>query len=237
MARIWDKYITEQDRKVYEKSGFGGKPSGFGSRPAIIIIDVQYRTAGIDAPILESIEKSYPTSCGASAWSAVRNIQGLLKIARERKVPIIYAVIERKDSFDAGRWKDKNPAFTQAFNQIGNDATRIVEEIAPQPGDIVVSKRYASAFFGTPLMTYLNDLDVDTVIFTGCATSGCVRATVADAFSYAFRVIVAEDCVYDRGEVTHAINLFDINAKYGDVVPSVTVKEYLSGLSVSMRKG
>jgi nicotinamidase-related amidase len=229
MGRIWHKYLTDLDGQVYEAAGFGHR-SGFGTRPAILIIDVQYRTCGeTPKPILEAI-KEYKTSCGELGWKAVRVIAKLLDVARPRGVPIIYPVVERKDRFDTGRWKDKIPAIADPTSYIGNRGPQIIEEIEPRPGDIVVSKRYASAFFGTPLMTYLNDLDRDTLLITGATTSGCVRATVADAFSYGFHVIVAEDGVFDRGEVSHAINLFDMDQKYADVVSSEIVLSYLESL-------
>ena len=229
MEQIWDKYLTDLDRQVYEAAGFGHR-SGFGTKPALVIIDVQYRTCGeTPRPILEAI-KEYKTSCGEVGWLAVRVIEKLLAAARLRYVPVIYPVVERKDRFDTGRWKDKIPTIADPTSYIGNRGPKIIEGIEPQPGDIVVSKRYASAFFGTPLMTYLNDLDRDTLIITGATTSGCVRATVADAFSYGFHVIVVEDGVFDRGEVSHAINLFDMDQKYADVMPSATVLAYLETL-------
>lgn len=228
MERIWDAYITDLDRKVYDLSGWG-KSSGFGSKPAVLVVDVQYRTVGEDKPILESM-KAWPTSCGERAWKAVRKIKELLEAAHQKKVPIIYANIERTGEFDAGPWKDKIPTITADMHRAGHLGTKNVEEIAPQPGDIVISKRYVSAFFGTPLVTFLNQLGVDTLVITGCTTSGCIRGTVIDAFSYAFKVIVPEDCVYDRGEVTHAINLFDINAKYADVIPMEEVRGWITSL-------
>jgi maleamate amidohydrolase len=226
MSRIWDKYLTDQDRQAYAKAGFGYK-SGFGARPAIFIIDVQYRTCGESPkPLLEAIDE-YKTSCGEAGWAAVKVIEEILQVARPRSVPVLYPVVERKDRFDTGRWKDKIPAIASNSSYIGDRGTTVIEQIGPQPGDIVVSKRYASAFFGTPLMTYLNDLDRDTIIVTGATTSGCVRATVADAFSYGFKVIVVEDAVFDRGEVSHAINLFDMDQKYADILPSKTVIDYI----------
>ncbi len=166
---------------------------------------------------------TYPTAVGERGWAAVDKIRELLAAARPKGVPVLYPVVERKDRFDTGRWKDKIPGMDSEEHRIGQRGTQMVEEVAPQPGDVVVSKRYASAFFGTPLMTYLNDLDVDTLVVTGCTTSGCVRATVMDAFSYAFRVIVPEDAVYDRGEASHAINLFDMSQKYADVLTTSEV--------------
>mgnify|MGYP002628900374 FL=1 len=234
MSRIWDKYLTKLDSQVYEAAGFGHR-AGFGTRPAILIIDVQYRTCGEDPkPILEGI-KEYKTSCGEAGWKSVRVIEALLAAARPRGVPILYPVVERKDRFDTGRWKDKIPAIADKTSYIGNRGTQIIESIAPEEGDVIVSKRYASAFFGTPLMTYLNDLDRDTIIVTGATTSGCVRATVADAFSYGFNVVVVEDGVFDRGEVSHAINLFDMDQKWADVMFSKDVIEYIEKLP--LKKG
>ena len=226
-----NNYLTDLDREVYKKAGFGHR-SGFGTRPGILIIDVQYRTCGDSPkPILQAIDE-YKTSCGEAGWAAVKVIEKLLAAARPRGVPVLYPVVERKDRFDTGRWKDKVPTIADTPSYIGDRGTEIIEEVAPQPGDVVVSKRYASAFFGTPLMTYLNDLDVDTVIVTGATTSGCVRASVADAFSYGFKTVVVEDGVFDRGEVSHAINLFDMDQKYADVLPSERVIEYLLSLPV-----
>jgi maleamate amidohydrolase len=226
---IWDDYITDLDRRVYEKAGFGSS-AGFGSRPAILVIDVQYRTVGeARERILEAMD-TFPTAVGERGWAAVDRIGDLLATARPKGVPVLYPVVERKDRFDTGRWKDKIPGMDSEEHRIGQRGTQVVEEVAPEPGDVVVSKRYASAFFGTPLMTYLNDLDVDTLIVTGCTTSGCVRATVMDAFSYAFRVIVPEDAVYDRGEASHAINLFDMSQKYADVLTTDEVVSVLEGL-------
>jgi maleamate amidohydrolase len=230
--RIWDDYITDLDRRVYEKAGFGSS-AGFGSRPAILVIDVQYRTVGeAREPILDAMD-TYPTAVGERGWAAVDKIRELLEAGRPKGVPVLYPVVERKDRFDTGRWKDKIPGMDSAEHRIGQRGTQIVEEVAPDPGDVVISKRYASAFFGTPLMTYLNDLDVDTLVVTGCTTSGCVRATVMDAFSYAFRVIVPEDAVYDRGEASHAINLFDMNQKYADILTTSEVISFFDGLPVS----
>lgn len=230
--RIWDDYITDLDRKVYDKAGFGSS-SGFGSRPAVLVIDVQYRTVGeTSEQILEAMD-TYPTAVGERGWTAVDKIRELLETGRPKGVPILYPVVERKDRFDTGRWKDKIPGMDSEEHRIGQHGTQIVEEVAPEPGDVVVSKRYASAFFGTPLMTYLNDLDVDTLVVTGCTTSGCVRATVMDAFSYAFRVVVPEDAVYDRGEASHAINLFDMNQKYADILTTSEVVSFFDRLPVS----
>jgi nicotinamidase-related amidase len=236
MNRVWDRYLTDLDREVYAKAGFGHR-AGFGTRPAILIIDVQYRTCGEKPrPILEAVDE-YKTSCGESGWAVVAVIEKLLSKTRALNIPVLYPVVERKDRFDTGRWKDKVPSIADKPSYMGSRGTEIIESIAPRPGDVVVSKRYASAFFGTPLMTYLNDLDRDTVIVTGATTSGCVRATVADAFSYGFKVVVVEDGVFDRGEVSHAINLFDMDQKYADVLPSEKIIQYFDELSIERGDG
>jgi isochorismate hydrolase len=106
----------------------------------------------------------------------------------------------------------------------------IVEEIAPQQGDIIVRKQKPSAFFGTPLISMLNEVLADSVLVTGTTTSGCVRASVIDAFSYNLKVSVIEECVFDRGQASHKINLFDMAMKYADVIPLKEAIEYIHGL-------
>jgi len=227
--RVWDNFIPEQDINVYAKAGFG-KKSALGNRPAILVIDVQYRTVGeYSEPILESMDK-YPTSCGENGWKAVSKIRELIDKAREKSCPIIYAVVERKDAFDAGKWTEKLATITDDIHMTGNRGTQIVNEIAPKPGDVVISKRYASAFFGTPLVTHLNNLNVNTLIVTGATTSGCVRASVSDAFSYGYYVALDEEAVFDRGVVSHAINLFDMNQKYANVMFHTEILAYLDTL-------
>jgi nicotinamidase-related amidase len=105
-----------------------------------------------------------------------------------------------------------------------------VAGIAPREGDILVPKRHPSAFFGTALTSYLIDLAADTLVVTGCTTSGCVRSSVVDAFAYNFRVAVPEDAVYDRSHVSHAVNLFDMSEKYADVMPAAELAEKLAAL-------
>ena len=111
-----------------------------------------------------------------------------------------------------------------------------VAEIAPREGDVLLPKKHPSAFYGTPLASYLIDLGVDTLFVTGCTTSGCVRGSVVDAFSYNFRVVVPHDCVYDRSEVSHAVNLFDMSEKYADVMTLGEALALLEPLECKARK-
>jgi maleamate amidohydrolase len=212
--RAWDDVIPDEDGEIYELAGFG-KSVGFGSSPAVLVIDVQYRTTGDrPAPIRDSIAEHYPTSCGQYGWDAVEEIARVLETARARDVPVIYPCVAPKTAVDMGRFGQINPAVLG----IREKGYEFVSAIAPQEGDVVIPKRHASAFFGTALMSYLVDFGVDTVIVTGATTSGCVRATVADAFSYNLRTIVAEEAVFDRIQISHKVSLYDMDAKYADVL-------------------
>jgi maleamate amidohydrolase len=217
MNRIWDKYLDERDKKVYHGAGLG-KNMGIGKKPALVIVDVQYGFTG-DSPenIEESIQK-YPTSCGESSWQAIGHIKLLLDAARKAELPIFFTIIEGSKTSTNERVAIKGNIFDHPALLEGEKGTQVVEELKPQYGEVVISKKKPSAFFGTPLVSYLTAQQVDTVIVTGCTTSGCVRASVIDAFSNNYRVVVPEECVFDRGITSHAINLFDMQQKYADVV-------------------
>lgn len=209
----WDGIIPQAEQEAYRAAGFG-KRSGLGRRPALVIIDVQYRTVGTKPmPFAEAI-REFPTSCGEIGWAAARNIARLLAFFRERKWPVIYPYVSPKESFDKGRLSEKVPALMT----VAKNGYDFMAEIAPAEGDILLPKKHPSAFFGTPLTSYLVDLGIDTLIVTGCTTSGCVRGTVVDGFAYNFRAVVPHDCVYDRSQVSHAVNLFDMAEKYADVM-------------------
>ncbi|MGA9867516.1 MAG: isochorismatase family protein [Acetobacteraceae bacterium] len=223
--RPWDGIIPEEEQRAYRAAGFG-RPAGIGNRPALLIIDVQYRTVGTaPRPFFEAI-KEFSTSCGEVGWQAVANIQRLLALFRERRWPVLYPYVARKESFDTGRLAAKVPALMTVAER-GYD---FVAEIAPLPGDVLLPKKHPSAFFGTPLASYLIDLGADTLIVTGCTTSGCVRGSVVDAFAYNFRVMVPQDAVYDRSQVSHAVNLFDMAEKYADVASTEACLETLRRL-------
>jgi maleamate amidohydrolase len=230
--RIWDRFLTERDKAVYAKAGYG-KRGGFGSRPALFIIDVQYNFCG-DRPedILDGL-KQYRTHCGREAWEAVRHIEPLLRLAREKNLPVFYTESARRpDMLDSGVQVGKSHRGHERTSQEGTHATQTVAELAPRDQDIRIAKRKPSCFFGTIFMSHLNFFDVDTLILAGCTTSGCLRATAVDAYSYNFKVIVPEECAFDRFEASHAINLFDLNCKYVDVIPTAEVRTYLQGLPV-----
>jgi len=227
---IWDDTLTERDKQVFAKSGYG-KRQGFGQRPAVLVIDMNYNFVGDrPEPILKSIER-FRNSCGEEGWQGVYRIRELLTEARKKHLPVFYTTAhERRSPLAFGRWQGKNRRAGEDMREEWSRGNEIVEEIAPQDGDILLRKQKPSAFFGTPLMSMFNELRVDTILATGCTTSGCVRASVVDAFSYNFRVSVVEECVFDRGQASHKINLFDMNAKYADIISLREALDYINGL-------
>jgi maleamate amidohydrolase len=225
LRRPWDQLISENEQNAYRAAGFG-RPTGFGKKPALLIIDVQYRTVGtVPRPFWEAI-KEFPTSCGEIGWEAVGKIARLLAVFRENNWPVLYPYVSPKQGFDAGRLSDKVPAIMG----IAAKGYEFVAEVAPTEKDILVPKKHPSAFFGTPLASYLINTGADTLIVTGCSTSGCVRGTVVDGFAYNFRVMVPQDAVFDRSEVSHAVNLFDMSEKYADVMPTEDILTALKSI-------
>ncbi|MDB5084598.1 MAG: hydrolase [Bacilli bacterium] len=228
MMKVWEPFLTDRDQMVFGSAGYNAR-GGFGNRPAVLIVDVNYAFCGHkNEPILDSIT-TWRNSCGEDAWDAIPYIQSLLSAAREQHIPVFYTTGKdrREDGFDAGGWNRKNTRAGQEHGASGYRGNQIVQEIAPLESEIVIEKLKPSAFFGTPLTGYLVDLGIDTLLICGTTTSGCVRASVVDAFSYNFKVSIIEECTFDRGQASHAINLFDMNAKYADVVSTAEVVNYL----------
>ena len=228
--RIWDDFLTERDKQVLAQAGYG-KRGGFGKRPALFIIDVQYNFCG-DKPedILEGL-KQYRTHCGREAWEAVEHIVPLLELARDKNIPVFYTESGRRaDLLDSGVQVGKNHRGGEKTVVANTHATQTVEPLAPRPQDIRITKQKPSCFFGTIFMSHLNFLDVDTLILVGCTSSGCLRATTVDAYSYNFKVIIPEEAAFDRFQASHAMSLFDLNCKYADVIPSIEVQDYLREL-------
>ena len=225
MSNPWDGIVTAEEQRAYRAAGFGRR-SGLGKRPALLIIDVQYRTVGTTpAPFWDAI-KEFPTACGQVGWDAVAHIARLLALFRQNDWPVLYPYVSPKESFDKGRLAEKVPALMTVAPR-GYD---FVAEVAPREGDVLLPKKHPSAFFGTPLASYLIDKGADTVVVTGCTTSGCVRGSVVDAFAYNFRVSVPHDAVYDRSATSHAVNLFDMSEKYADVSDTTTLLAALAAI-------
>ena len=226
--RVWDQYLTERDR-----AHLATRPPrrrGFGEKPALLLIDL-YRWVFGDKPepILEAIKK-WPSNCGLDGWNAIPYIQKLLAKAREVGIPIVHmtgldgaGVVPRSPQRESDLQANRDPEAQDRLRRRFD----IIDEVGPLPGETVLRKASPSAFWGTPLMGHLNALHIDTIITCGESTSGCVRASVVDGATNRFRMIVAEECVFDRHQATHAMNLFDMNQKYAEVLALQDVLDYL----------
>ena len=202
------------DEKLFRERGFGVK-IGFGERPALIVIDMIKGFTNPNMPL------------GADLTSQLAAQKPLLEVARQRGIPVIFSTVIYNDADlkDAGLWaiKMKGTATLKA----GTEAIEVDPQLDMQPGDSLLVKKYASCFFGTDLVPRLMNQRVDTLIITGCTTSGCVRATAVDAVQNGFRPMVVREAVGDRSAAAHEQSLFDLNAKYADVVSLDETLQYL----------
>lgn len=211
---VWEDIIPPEDLKMFVKSRMGGR-AGYGQKPAIIVVDMTYGF----------VDDAYPKGCSKTGWPAVAAIQELLDKGRQAGVPVFFSKgAHATTATERGRWKSE-----KTFEQETVDPReyQIVEELSPRAGEVMITKTFPSAFFGTSLASMLVFHNIDTLIVTGMVTSGCVRATVVDAFSYNFMVVIPEECVGDRGLVSHKVSLFDMHMKYADVVFLSEVIGYL----------
>jgi maleamate amidohydrolase len=225
VSNSWESYLSDEDRATLARGQWGKKVGG-GCRPAVIAIDVQNYMVG-ERGVSDS---QYPLSCGAIGWAAVDAAKEIIAAARGVGAPIFFSRLALDPSGnDGGVFTRKvgNIAGEYAFVD-GTFGAEFVPEMAPQPGDFVFVKKKLSAFFGTPLQSYLTDLQIDTVIVLGGSTSNCVRATVVDAAQYNLRVLVPQEAVFDRLPLSHAVSLFDMNRTYADVLPTSEVVQYLA---------
>jgi maleamate amidohydrolase len=216
---IWDDVLSDADRERYSK-GFFDEQVGFGQRPAVLVVDMSRAF----------VEDEYPTGNSERARPAVAAIQRLLDAARRVPgLPVFFTTYSGPE-FAEGRSRWKGAALHDPAMHTER-AFEIADELRPRPGERVIVKTMPSAFFGTPLASLLTYHAVDTLLVTGMVTSGCIRATVVDGFSHNYRVVVPVECVADRGELSHKVNLFDIHMKYGDVLPLDEVVCYVNSLA------
>ncbi len=218
--------LTDADVALYQAAGFGHS-AGLGSHPAVLVIDVQYRTTGRERVPIEQAMREYPTACGHRGWDAVDNIAQLLAAARASGTPVLFPHVAVKTDTTSGGFRLKSPTLASGDHA----AYEFVAEAAPIDGEPLIAKDHPSAFFATSLISQLVARGVDTLILTGATTSGCVRATAVDAFSLGFRVAVVADAVFDRLSIVHEVSLFDIAAKYGDLLSTPVATDYLRGES------
>ncbi|MEX0851579.1 MAG: isochorismatase family protein [Gaiellaceae bacterium] len=200
-----------------EHEGFHGR-AGFGRRPALIVIDVNVGFTDPESPLVCDLEE------------VVAAIRQLLEEARRAEIPIVFTTVSytEGDKRTAAAFIDKVPALLTL--EAGSRWVEIDPRIAPREDEAVLNKLFASAFFGTALSSLLAANGCDSLIVTGASTSGCVRATAVDALQHGYRPIVPREAVGDRNPDAHAANLYDLDAKYGDVVSLTEVIEHLEGL-------
>ncbi len=227
--RPWDDIIPESDKKWYRhylQGDLTERPLRGGARPAIIVVDMS--NAFVDS--------HWPTGCSDTGIPCAQAIKRLLDVGRSMGVPSFfttgYARGYKPTPAELGRWVGNVMGASPTMNEPRTHD--IYELIKPVEGEVIIYKgARPSAFFGTNLISMLNFSSIDTAIVTGMVTSGCVRATVLDAFQYNLNVIVPEECVADRGQVPHKVNLFDMHMKYADVAPLAKVLDYLRSLKPS----
>ena len=200
----------------YSEAGFGGS-IGFGKRPALVIIDFVQAYLDKSSPLYAGVEDTLT--------SAVE----LLSAAREAAIPILHTNVSfTPGGIDGGVFFRKVKAL-RCF-EAGSPLGAFGPGLEPVAGEPIITKQYASAFFGTSLGSTLTALGVDTLLIAGLSTSGCIRASAVDAVQHGFIPIVVKEAVGDRDEAPHEANLFDLQAKYADVVSLARVKEYLADL-------
>jgi nicotinamidase-related amidase len=196
---------TEEDKKFFAARGFG-KRIGFGDRPALVVIDYVNAFTDASMPLGSNLDKELEQS------------NRLIDLAHQQQLPVIFSsVAYDEDGFkDAGVWALKQGGLSTL--KAGTPAVELDRRLHREPSDILLVKKYASCFYGTDLVARLNSRHVDTLILTGCTTSGCVRSTAVDALQNGFRPIIAKEAVGDRSAAAHQQSLFDLDQKYGDVM-------------------
>jgi maleamate amidohydrolase len=199
-----------------------------GPAPALIAIDLYELAYQGGAVPVAGLHRTYPSSCGEHAWAAIEPTKRLFAAARRAGIPVFYTTMDTRD--------DSKPALISATKRqkvpTAADLYAIKRDFRPQPGDVVITKQRASAFYGTPLAAHLNQLGIRTAIICGESTSGCVRASAVDAYSHGFHTVLVEECCFDRSQLSHKVNLFDLHHKYADVLHVETVLAHLDGLGV-----
>lgn len=218
-THIWEDLLSEQDKQVITKAGYDTEGAsswesrGLGTNPLVLVIDMQRLIVGKDEPILDAIEE-HRTAVGEIAWETIDHIEPFLDVARDHGLPVAYTRV-----------------IPSSYDDPDHEDLAIVEPIAPQEGETVIDKSYASAFYGTDLLSRLVRGDHDSVIIVGNSTSGCVRATAVDAKQHGFSVIIPQECLFDRIQASHKIGLLDLWMKYAEVLERADVEEYIEEMT------
>ena len=215
-----DHQETAED---YRRKGFMNR-SGYGTKPALLVVDFIYGLTDPTTPLGGDFSKELAVTAD------------LLETFRAAQLPIVYTTIAYEPGFeDGGVFVKKIPSLK--ILEVGSKMVDVDNRIRPRPDEYVALKKYASAFFNTDIDAYLKARSVDTIIMTGCTTSGCIRASAIDSMQYGYLTVVVEEGVGDRAQGPHDANLFDIDAKYGDVVSVDEVNSYMKSLATNQEVG
>jgi nicotinamidase-related amidase len=216
----WKDVVDADTLEIYKHYR---RQTYIGQRPALLAIDLYNLAYQGGARPVREVVKDYPSACGEYAWNAIAPTQELLALARSGGVPVIYTTAETR--------KEVDPTVVRATHRdtkgIDPQAYAIWKDFKPEPADLMIYKERASAFFGTPLIAHLTQRGIDSLIVCGESTSGCVRASVLEAYSYGFHTVLVEECCFDRSLLSHKVNLFDMHHKYADVMHLDEVKRHL----------
>ncbi len=205
----WRDVMSPHLLKIYEPYR---RELFVGPRPALLAIDLyNFVYRGDPGKFPHELVDEFPNSCGKFAWDAIEPTRSLFAACRKAGLPVLYVT----GSVRKGRVRSTN---RQTGYDTGDDMMDIHPAFTPLEGDVVIRKERASAFHSTPLVAHLTRLGVSSLIVCGESTSGCVRASVVDAYSNGYHVTIAEECVFDRSELSHKVNLFDMHHKYADVM-------------------
>lgn len=227
MKKVWEELLTEEDREVLQRRPVQ-KKRPFGKKPLLLIIDCQPNYLGEDKPIVEQLDK-WPSGGGEAAWASLRRIIKVRDAARCANLPVFYTRNVQKQTLQYDSFSTKTNRDQTKYLE-GSPAAELVEALKPLPSELVIPKAYPSAFYGTPLLSYLVKLNIDTLIIAGNSTSGCCRQTAIDAVSMHFALGYLEDCITDRTGPSHKIGMLDIHMNYGHLISSEEIIQYFMQL-------
>ncbi len=216
-ARPWDGLYGPNELAIWGAGGYGAR-AGVGQRPAVLIIDPVRAFCGYPGEEHLASVSRFRQSCGPYAWQAIPHIQRLLAAGRARGFPVIYTRASILPPELRGARRRKNSRVGKESGETAVEGHEYPDEIAPLPGELIIEKTKPSVFFGTPLFSHLQMYGVDHLLVAGTTTSGCVRASIYDAFSLNFSITIPYECVFDRFITSHRVNLFDMNSKFADVI-------------------
>lgn len=218
-SNIWEDLLSDQDKQVITKAGYDKEGAsswesrGLSENPMVLVIDMQRFVVGEDVPILDAV-KEYRTAMGEIAWEAIEHIEPFLAFVREKGLPVTYTRV-----------------IPSSFENPDHEDLAVVDPVAPKESEAVIDKSYASAFYGTDLLSRLVRGGHDSVIIVGNSTSGCVRATAIDAQQNGFDVILPQECLFDRIQASHKVALLDLWMKYAEVMEREEVEEFIEEIT------